>query len=95
MRRRTTANMWEIKAAFTRDLLEPFHMELIGTAWNGSHCMPFTRDWFQKVPRALLNRKCFSKQIHRHCSDYCCGCCCFMLMVAERGTVRPRGKEAS
>ena len=29
------------------------------------------------------------------CSDYCCGCCCFMLMAAEQGTVRPRGKEAS
>ena len=32
-------------------------MELIGTAWNCSHCIAFTRDRFQKVPRALLNHK--------------------------------------
>ena len=37
----------------------------------------------------------FDSYSHGKCSDYCCGCCCFMLMAAEQGTVRPRGKEAS
>ena len=32
-------------------------MELIGTAWNWSHCSVFTWERFQKVPRALLNHK--------------------------------------
>ena len=54
-----------LKAAFTRDLLEPFRMELIGTAWNWSHCSAFTQDRFQKVPRALLNHKYFSRQRRR------------------------------
>ena len=49
------------KAAFTRDLLEPLHMELIGSAWNCSHCIPFTRDRFQRVPSALLNHEMFLK----------------------------------
>ena len=59
-------NMMSAKAAFTRDLLEPFCMELIGTAWNWSHWSTFTRDRFQTVPRALLNHKYFSRQRRRH-----------------------------
>ena len=37
-------------------------MELIGTASNCSHCIPFKQDWFLKVPRSLLNRIVFQNK---------------------------------
>ena len=49
-------------SADLKNLLEPFCMELIGTAWKWSHCGAFTRDRFQKVPRALLNHKYFQNK---------------------------------